>query len=428
MTRTKLVALCLVLLSAQLRAQQTASATSEAVKSSPPSAAPATNATPAPAEKPPKVATPSDAPPTPPSLDLQKAEVPKAAPVRGYTFQVGESTLKLGGYVKVDLIHDFDRIGDADSFDPRTIDVTGLDGENTVLQARETRLNLDMRTPTDMGELKTYIEGDFFGTGNSFRLRHAYGQVGHVLGGQTWSTFMDEDAMPSTLDFESPIAFPLARLAQVRYTEKFGDEGSYFAVALEDPNNAIVPPTGVPGTTQNPVPDLAARVRLKNDRGHVQLGLFGGMASFQPDAGSADDVPLWGLNLSAKETTWDQDFAVVQLTYGDGVGAYRGGTTALPDADGDLEAVETTAWMAAYQHYWSEKYRSTVSYSSGRGDLPSGSPPDTNEVLTYLSANVIWQFCDRAWVGLEYLHGTRETFDGSDGEADRLQFSMRFDL
>jgi hypothetical protein len=352
---------------------------------------------------------------------------PKAPPTRGLTFQVGESTLKIGGYVKVDLIHDFDEIGSTDSFDPRTIDVSGLDGENTRMQARETRLYLDLRTPTDIGELKTYVEGDFFGSGNSFRLRHAYGSVDHVLAGQTWSTFMDEAAIPSTLDFESPIAFPIIRQAQIRYTENY-DNGNYAAVALEDPNNDVVPPTGVPGETENPVPDLNARLHLKNDGGHVQFGLFGGMARFQPDGGSADDVYLWGLNASAKQTTWGTDFAIVQLTYGDGVGRYRGGATAAPDSSGELEAVRTAAWMASYQHNWSEKYRSTLAYSAVEGDLPSGAAPDTNEELTYLAANLIWQFCDRAWVGIEYLHGTRETFDGSDGDADRLQLSMRFDL
>ena len=107
---------------------------------------------------------------------------------------------------------------------------------------------------------KAYIEGDFFGDGNAFRLRHAYGALGPVLGGQTWSTFMDEDAMPSTLDFESPIAFPLSRLAQFRYTQKF-DNGNYVAVALEDPSNKIVTPPGVPGVTENPIPDVTARLR-----------------------------------------------------------------------------------------------------------------------------------------------------------------------
>ena len=39
-----------------------------------------------------------------------------------------------------------------------------------------------------------------------------------------------------------------------------------------------------------------------------------------------------------------------------------------------------------------------------------------------------WFLKDRAWVGVEYLHGRREVFSEQSGEADRLQFAVRFNL
>ena len=170
-------------------------------------------------------------------------------------------------------------------------------------------------------------------------MRHAFGTVGPVLGGQTWSTFMDEDAMPETLDFESPIAFPIVRQAQVRWTQHAGGRQLLRASRSRIPTPTCSRRPAQPGETEEPLPDLNARLHWKNDRGHVQLGLFGGMARFDPTAGSRDDVVLWGLNLSTKLATFGSDSAIVQVTYGDGVGRYRGGTTAAPDANGDLEAV-----------------------------------------------------------------------------------------
>jgi hypothetical protein len=38
------------------------------------------------------------------------------------------------------------------------------------------RFNLDLRTPTGVGAMRAFIEGDFAGTNRAFRLRHAYGQ------------------------------------------------------------------------------------------------------------------------------------------------------------------------------------------------------------------------------------------------------------
>ncbi len=180
------------------------------------------------------------------------AALPKPTP-KGLQLQTGDYTWKFGGYVKVDLIHDFDEIGSTDSFDTRTIPTTGdTDGDNTRIHARQTRLNLDVRGPTEVGPFRAFVEGDFFSDQNGFRMRHAYGTVGEVLGGQTWSTFMDEDAMPETIDFESPTAFPLIRQAQVRWTKELED-GNYYAISLEDPDSDVIPPTGVAGQTLLPV-------------------------------------------------------------------------------------------------------------------------------------------------------------------------------
>jgi len=374
------------------------------------------------------VSPPADPQLAPPAAPTAPALAPPAAPPsRALQWQIGETTVKLGGYVKVDLIHDFNPIGSKNAFDPRTIPTDGSDGSNTLMQANQSRLNLDVRTPTSAGDMKVFVEGDFEGSGNAFRLRHAYGAIGPVLAGQTWTSFMDEAGMPETLDFESPIGFPQIRTAQARYTNKL-DSGDSFSFSVEDPASAIAGVDTTTGTVEDTLPDLTANYIWKHEGGHVQASAFGGLASYNPDVGSTDRAPLWGVNLSTLLTTWGRDNAILQFTYGDGVGRYRGGITAAPDEDGDLEAITTTAVLAAYQHYWSDEYRSTITYSWVSGDVPAGVPTDTSETLQYASANFIWQFSDRAWTGIEYLYGTNEEVDGSDGDASRLQLAIRFNL
>jgi hypothetical protein len=370
---------------------------------------------PAPAEQEPDVQEPPPLAPKPPTA-MQGA--------------VGDYAWKIDGYIKVDLLHDFEEIGSTDSFDPRTIPVTGANdpGNTTRIHARQSRLNLEVKGPSTTGEIRAFFEGDFFSDQNGFRMRHAYASLGHVLGGQTWSTFMDEDAMPETLDFESPIAFPLVRQAQVRWTQELEEDGDYWAVALEDPDSDVVGPTGVTGESDEPAPDLNARYRMKYERGHVQLSGYAGMARFDPVTGSPDDEFLWGFNLSTNTKTFGDDRFMAQVTYGDGVARYRGGTTAAPDADGDLEAIEVFGAMGSYEHHWSDEYRSTVVYSWAEGDLPAGSTATLTEEIDYLAANLIWQFSDRAWTGVEYLYGSRDTFDDESGSAERIQFALRFDI
>jgi hypothetical protein len=369
-------------------------------------------------------------PPVPapqPAAPPQQPAPAKPKPKR-LEWKVDDYTVRLGGFVKVDLIHDFDEIGSTDSFDPRTIptDDESDPGMNTRMHARSSRLNLDVRGPSDLGELRVYVEGDFFSDQNGFRLRHAFGTIGGWLGGQTWSTFMDEDAVPETLDFESAIAYPLIRQAMIRYTHDLGD-GSYVAVALEDPaSNVVAPP--VPGEVEEAAPDLTGRLRWTHDRGHAQLSVFAGVARFDPDAGSAQNEFLCGANLSARLEVCERDHLLMQTTYGPGVGRYRGGITAGPDADGELDAVEIFGVLGGFQHHWSDRWRSTVCYSWAKGDGPAGMPPTSPEVVDYLAANLIWQFSERAWIGVEYLHGSLETADEARGEANRVQIAMSFDL
>ena len=156
-------------------------------------------------------------------------------------------TFKPGGRIKLDMIKDYDALTSEDSFDPRTIVIPSEDGGNSRLHARETRLFLDIRGPvgTEAKELQMYVEGDFYGSGNAFRLRHAYGSYGGLLAGQTWTNFLDPDNFPNTIDFESPMAFPSFRQAQVRYTAKLNDQTTW-AVSVEDNNSQIDEPRRCP--------------------------------------------------------------------------------------------------------------------------------------------------------------------------------------
>src|SRR5262245_58521659 len=127
------------------------------------------------------------------------------------SFDAGAWNIAFGGYVKLDLIHDFDAIGSRDLFDPRTIPIGGGEGGDTHVHARQTRLSLSFVRPIDARDLQLFFEGDFFGKDSSFRTRHAFVQYGRWLVGRTWSTFMDEKAIAPTIDYETPLAAALVR-------------------------------------------------------------------------------------------------------------------------------------------------------------------------------------------------------------------------
>jgi len=375
-----------------------------------------------------------------PAADAQAAPPAKdpAKPPDG--FKLGDWTFKIGGRVLLDVIQDFNPIANEDSFDTRTIPIDGGDRKNSNLNAKETRLSLDIRGPAEGHELRMYIEGDFYGSGTTFRMRHAYGTWRWMLAGQTWSTFMDEDNIPRTIDFESPTAMAIVRQGQFRVTKTFGS--FLWAVAVEDNKSNIIVPENVPGAAEFPFPDLATRFRWTRSNGHIQASAFTGAARFRPSGPNPDPtdrdrdldpdtVPLWGTLLSINFTTVGRDTAYGMVTYGSGIGRYRGGLTAAPDFDDRLHPVTGIAVMAGYEHFWSPRWSTDAVYSTARADPEPFYTAQVNKQLDYAALNLLYWFLGpRGWMGIEYLWGKRVVFDAApdSGTANRLQYAVRFNF
>jgi hypothetical protein len=344
-------------------------------------------------------------------------------------FRVGDFTFRPGGRIKLDVIRDFTRIGNEDSFDTRTIPIDDEDGTNSNLHAKETRLSLDIRGDVEGDELRMYVEGDFYGSSATFRLRQAFGTYKWLLAGQAWSTFVDEDNFPRTIDFESPTAFASIRQAQLRITKKFGRVTWYGSV--EDNKSTIEVPDDIPGRAEFPSPDLVTKVRFDFPRGHISTAAFVGAARFRPLNEDPDTVTLWGSMFSVNASTVGRDTAYGVVTFGDGIGRYRGGTAAVPNENGDLHAVRVAAVMGGYEHFWASRWSSNAVYSTGEADEQPFYPADFNRQLTYGAINLLYWFLgERAWMGVEYLYGRREVFgeEPNSGTAHRVQYAVRFNF
>ena len=336
------------------------------------------------------------------------------------------SRLKVGGYVKADLIHDLSPIGSPNFFDVSKIPTDGSTGQSTRVQAMESRLFLDLRRTSSVGELKAFVEGDFYGSGNTFRLRHAYAQVGERwLIGQTWSTFMDEGIIPATLDFEKPAAYAFSRHAQMRYTQPLGG-GLSLAIAVEDPSTNIITPG--PGTVTAPLPDGVLRLKHDGSKGHVLLAGFLATARFKPDSGATQDVMGSGVNLSGLLKVGKRDRLTAQLLYGPGVARSRFGPYAAPDVNGELKPITGLGATIGFEHWWTDKWSSFAVFNYGEDEPEDGQPTTESDLVTYGAVNLLWHFADHAFVGAEYLHGQREDLLGNDGTADRIMVSVRVDI
>jgi hypothetical protein len=395
-----------------------------------PEAASGSNAAEAARLAPDAAADPADPAAAPPDAEPPQGPAPELQPPPVDGFKMGDFTVKPGGRVKFDWIRDFTPIGNEESFDVRTIPTDGSEGTNSNLIAKETRLSIDIRGPVQQKELKLYVETDFYGTSSALRLRHAYGQYGGLLAGQYWSTFVDEDNLPRTIDFESPTAYALVRQAQVRWTQKLAPTITWSA-AIEDNKSNIVVPSNIPGKAEYPFPDIATRFRFDVPHGHVTIPAFLGVARFRPTTGDPDSTTLWGTAVSAIFKTVGKDTIYGTYTYGEGIGRYRSGTTAVPDPTGKLQPVGGNAFMGGYERFWVDRWSTNASWSFAATNDRSYYDASINKQLIYSSVNLLYWFPEnRGWTGVEYLYGSRETFGPGTptGTAHRMQYAVRFNL
>ena len=360
------------------------------------------------------------------------------------------TSVTLGGYVKLDAVYTNPSAGvgtTADLFlQPNAIPVGPGAGEHERNQvkfgARESRIFAKTSTPTSWGDLVAYIEGDFYGAdGNEsvsnshgLRLRHAYGSLGHLLAGQTWTNFMYVPSLPETLDFGGPVGQIFARAAQIRWTQSFDGSGSVAAgqwsVGLENPESVVTVPGGVNFRADDDrLPDITGQVVFNTSRGKIAVS--GILREIRADSGAPAvvDQTLGGaLSVAGVIPTIGKDDVRFTLSAGNAIGRYSDGF--FPDGvvgvDGQSRLSKQWGWYAAYRHFWHDRLRSNVVLSGASENNPPGAPAGTNKSIQSAHANLIWSPVATTDLGVEYIYASRTTEDGLKGHLNRLQASAKY--
>ena len=358
-----------------------------------------------------------------------------------------DAALKIGGQVRVAGVFSLDAIGTDDRFVTSSIPVTGSEeagkGARTTFSAAASRFNLDFRTPTGVGAMRAFIEVGFGGTETLANLRHAFGQWGHFLLGQTWSTFSDPEAEPFGIDNEGLNAISLFRQAQIRYTTPLTDSVT-FAASLENPAPDVTNATGV-----NQVPDLILRARwnpaagkgslpLLGRLGHVQGSLLIRQVRAESDLNPNQTVGKGGIGfgLSGRlRTGWwaETDDVTFALYGGKGIGRYitdlrtAGGQDAYFDTTtGEMTILADTAAYVGYEHAWSRTLRSTLTLGWVWVNVLENQPNDALKYTRRFSLNIAWSPIPRLDLVTEVLTGTRVNKDLQSGTATQIQLGSRF--
>lgn len=342
---------------------------------------------------------------------------------------------KMGGRVHVNWVTTLNPLLVNDRFITADIpvDANSPVGDNVDIMAIPSRFDLDLRTPTGVGYIRAYLEADFAGSGNTLRMRHAFGQWRNLLFGQTWSTFSDPEAEPDGIDFEGLNAISRFRQPQVRWTLP-ASEHLRIALALERPDPEV---DGL--TAANRRPDFIARLRWQaENEQHLQAAvLFRQLQGF-PSNGPFNilDANGWGVTASGRwpSPIWrEQDRILFQVNRGDGIGRYITDLESAGDQDGVYDAATNTVHVLpalsgfiGYEHWWTKRFHSAVSAGGVRihnlGIQPAGAYHLTRRYTT----NVMWSPIPHLDLVTEFLTGIRVNRNEHHDRANQIQIGSVF--
>jgi hypothetical protein len=364
------------------------------------------------------------------------------------------SSFNVYGFAMVDYIQDFKRVNTAweDTLRPSKIPTVagtyGSDGQASV-SPKQSRLGAEGNIPVGGNTLYTKLEFDWFGVGvdegkTTPRLRHAYGEWGQWLAGQTHSLFMDIDVFPNVIDYWGPAGLVFLRTPQIRWTPITGDNN--FAIAIEKPGNDIDPGTlrtvdpafaSGAATLQNDekLPDLTAHYRRNEKWGHVQLAGILRRVGYDT-LGTADNAPKgreigWGFALTGTRKISEYGKIILSGLYGRGIASYMndGGTDLAPDGTAafpQASAVPLFGLTGYYEHAWSEHWNSNIGYSRTQVENRSLQTGSAFHLGEYASANLLYLPDKNILMGAEFLWGRRKDNDGNQGNDVRSQISIKY--
>jgi hypothetical protein len=392
-----------------------------------------------------------------------------------------DTTMKIYGFAEMNAAYDMGAHNtDIDDYDwasclmtlPFDNPVPGYQNyaqkkDSLYMTGRTSRLGITTTTPSDFGPITMVLEGDFNSpspnnfsspattNGNTFRVRKAYGQVGGLLVGQTWSTFFDGDSLPDTVDFNAVPSACLERMPIVQYTFKTSAK-STLAIAAEFPFNrqwlglsggvASERMTGQNDTVQGngnissqSTPDLHANWTYSDSWGHVSargvVVTYQGGGNLLLNGTTTPDRSATGFGAALSgHFAIGKDSLVWSAQGGNGIGRYMFGSLFQGGInDGSkMDLWKAVGYHVGYTHVWDAKWRSNLIYSQvtmsdpGSGingvslnqfvqsELYAGGGAadlQPNKTIKNAMINTFYQISKTASCGIEYVWGQRNTFE-----------------
>lgn len=330
--------------------------------------------------------------------------------------------LRFYGFIEGHAIHDFRRAGPSDRFTDLVSQPLssssrpeGL-GQSTL---ETSRLGLEGSASLHGAPLTAKFEIDFYAYSDPNRyqprIRHAYVETSGWLVGKTWSTFMDLDNLPETVDFNGAVGAPFSRRTMLRYS--FGDDkaGYKLTFALEDPRDQF---DG--GSANENMPQLVARVDKSFD-----WGALNARALAHEKRSSTESRLGYGVAVGGRYKLSAKDVLMGQYTWVDGDidQLYGANGYSIDGVTGRITFDQNQGIVLGYARTFNDQLRGNVVLGFNRGKTAQ---LFDNRTLSQVFFNLIYSPVKNLELGGELIFGERQTFTNDSGYMFRADLMARY--
>lgn len=350
--------------------------------------------------------------------------------------QDGSMQLRILGSVRSLMNYSLVELETQSIFNPYEIPMDQTSNSpNFYASVAQSRLGFEVTRKTkDMGDIFIRLEADFNGSNGAFRIRHAYGQINHLLVGKTWSMMSNVSFQPATVNRAGAPGSINLRTTQIRYNKAINDKMMWFA-GIEYSTPDIDVPTEINGTILQVIPDFTGKYTYKSKRFSGNASVI--ITTISGKLNDSDKISysfgLGGL-VAGKYTINDDNHLFASFGAGRGISHFfrnftgKGEDAAYNDATNAIKALVSSGGYVAYEH--NLPYDLMASASFGILSISNLSYQENTDFsfLYETMLDAFWSPVDGARVGAELAFGRRENNDGLHKSAFQFSTLIYYDF